>query len=185
MNMYFDNWTPPTSDNFRTLVDPAQGVSASFGCSFTEGVGVFADQTWSFLLNVCNCGLNGASNDKICRTAIEYCNTYNPKEIYVLWTFANRREVVDDEGNILKFKAFDPGSESYTWHKANLELTNQYSDFYNLKKNKLMLQYFCKSKNIQLFQLNVEQIPNDQQGSDGQHPGVEWHDRVFNLYSEM
>ena len=180
--MFFNDWNPPTTDNFKTLVQPNKGVSASFGCSFTEGVGVSVDQTWSFLLDVCNCGLNGASNDKICRTAIEYCNTFEPKTIYVMWTFANRREVVDEDSNLLKFKAVDPGSSKFAWHKASLELTNQYSDFYNYKKNKLLLESFCASNNIELFQADVVDIKNDQQGSDGQHPGPSWHNDVFELF---
>jgi hypothetical protein len=181
-DMFFNKWNPPTTDNFRTLVKADQGVPASFGCSFTEGVGVEIDQTWSFLLDVCNCGLNGASNDKICRTAIEYCNTFNPEKIYVMWTFSNRREIVDQDNKLLKFKAVDPGSSRFAWHKASLELTNQYSDFYNYKKNKLMLESFCIANNIKLHQADVVDIKNDQQASDKQHPGPLWHNSVFELY---
>jgi len=185
MKMYFDNWNPPTSDNFRSLIEFDNGVPASFGCSFTEGVGVYADQTFSFLLNVANCGLNGASNDKICRTAIEYCNKYSPKEIYVMWTFKNRREVIDDTGTFLKFKAFDPGSKKYRWHKASAELSNDYSDEYNYQKNRLLLNSFCELKNINLYSTDVDCIENDKLGSDNAHPGVEWHEKVYNLFKKL
>ena len=182
--MYFKNWNPPKNDDFRTLVAVGNNVSASFGCSFTEGVGVEADQTWSFLLGVANCGLNGASNDLICRTAIEYSITYIPKEIFVMWTFANRREYIDQTNTSLKFKAYDPGSEQYAWHSANLELSNDYNDDYNFVKNKMFLENFCNANNIAIHQTTVSIFKNDQCGTDAQHPGVEWHAKVFEYFDK-
>ena len=38
--------------------------------------------------------------------------------------------------------------QKYRWHKASAELSNDYSDEYNYVKNKLLLESFCKIKNI-------------------------------------
>ena len=117
--------------------------------------------------------------------AVSYCKRYNPTDIYVMWTFSNRREYVDDEGRLLKFKAYDPGSEQYAWHRANVELSNDFSNDYNLAKNKLLLESFCKAENINLHQLSVDTIDHmdmESVGTDGKHPGVEWHDTVAEYF---
>lgn len=180
-NKWFTEQWLVLKDDFRTLKQPGQVIPASFGCSFTYGDGVEVDQTWSFLLDVANMGLPGASNDYISRMAVTYCKLYNPTDIYVMWTFPNRREVVDEDGTLLKYKAYDPGSENYAWYRASVELSNDHSDSYNLAKNKILLESFCKAENINLHQISVDTVNHvdmNSIGTDGQHPGVEWHDTV-------
>ena len=53
-------------------------------------------------------------NDKICRLAIEYIRIAKPDTIFVMWTFPNRREWIDEDGNVL-FKADDV---KYKWEEA-------------------------------------------------------------------
>lgn len=183
MDWFTEQWIQynKQEDEYRSLRQPEQDYPASFGCSFTYGTGVEMEQTWSFLLDCVNLGVRGASNDYISRMAVTYCKLYNPKDIYVMWTFSNRREYVDDSGTLLKYKAYDPGSEKYAWHRANFELSNTHSDEYNLAKNKLLLESFCKSENINLHQTSVDTINHydmESIGTDGQHPGVEWHDTI-------
>ena len=76
------------------------GGDAAFGCSFTFGYGVNHEQSWPALMGLYNCGQSGSSNDRITRLAIEYINTYSPKNIYIMWTIKSRREWIDEENNI-------------------------------------------------------------------------------------
>ena len=87
---------------YRDSIEPSQGQSAAFGCSYTFGYGV--NNPWPKLIGVANLGQNGASNDMITRLAISYCETFKPKDIYVLWTFPHRREHINKDGGLEKYR---------------------------------------------------------------------------------
>ena len=157
--------------------------AAAFGCSFTSGTGV--DIPWPKLLGVHNYGQPGASNDYICRVAIEYISKTNTDKIFVMWTFPNRREWIDEDGNVLRFKADDV---KFKWEEANLELQNSEWDKYNISKNKLLLENYCTNNNVKLFQMNVDDIDHrlmNSYGSDNSHPGVSWHVNVSEIFTKQ
>lgn len=172
--MYFDNFDLSQLEENRNLTTP--GGDAAFGCSFTFGYGIEHENSWPSLLGVYNCGQSGSSNDRITRLAIQYINTYNPKNIYVMWTIFSRREWIDEDNQILRFKT-DDASNGYAWQNAHIELANHNWDVYNYHKNLLLLQTYCKVNNVQLHDTNLF-TPDPKKyplASDNSHPGVEWH----------
>jgi hypothetical protein len=156
----------------------------AFGCSFTSGTGVDSTEAWPSLLNVDNIGQPGASNDYICRTAIDYIQEYKPKYIFVMWTFPARREWIDEDGNKLRFK---PDDVKFKWEEAHLELQNSEYDKYNKGKNKLLLELYCLNNNVRLYQMNIDDIDHTlmRRGSDNSHPGREWHTNVAEHFTKQ
>ena len=170
------------SENFRDNATTGRGA---FGCSFTYGTGVEPYEAWPKLVGANNYGLPGSSNDKICRLAIEYIRIAKPDTIFVMWTFPNRREWIDEDGNVLRFKADDV---NYKWEEAHIELHNTHWDNYNYSKNKLLLESFCVNTDVRLFQLNVLDIDHSlmkSYGSDNSHPGKEWHIYVSENFTKQ
>lgn len=171
------------SENFRDKSTTGRGA---FGCSFTYGTGVEPYEAWPKLVGANNYGLPGSSNDKICRLAIEYIRIAKPDTIFVMWTFTNRREWIDQDGNVLRFKADD--IKNLDWIKAHVELHNENWDYYNYSKNKLLLESFCLNTDVRLFQLNVLDIDYslmNSYGSDNKHPGTEWHIHVSENFTKQ
>lgn len=168
---------------YRGDILPEQGISAAFGCSYTLGQG--SPIAWPELLGATNCGMNGASNDRITRAAIAYCRTYQPSTIYVMWTFAERREIVRENGALARFR-MPPRNQltkilkEPTHEGAHLLLMSDKADEYNLEKNKLLLESFCVANDIVLKQIQVDTISKYRYnlGRDNDHPGPEWHDAV-------
>lgn len=168
-----NNW------RYRGTVEPAMEQDAAFGCSYTFGTG--SNSPWPELMNLANCGVAGGSNDLIARTAITYCKTFKPKNIFVMWTFTNRREHVDNKG-LDRFRGISEAElkEEYknpTWKTYHLMLNSKESNEYNFEKNKLLVESYCFANNINLIQLDVTTIPkrNYQLGRDKDHPGPDWH----------
>ena len=168
---------------YRDSIEPKQGQSAAFGCSYTFGYGV--NNPWPKLLGVANLGQNGASNDMITRLAISYCETFKPKDIYVLWTFPHRREHIIENGGLDKYrnmstKTLDEEFKNRTWRSSYLELSNDKADEYNFIKNKLLLTHYCAMYNIELNQATIFDFPKDEfpLARDNDHPGKDWHTNV-------
>ena len=168
---------------YRDSIEPKQGQSAAFGCSYTFGYGV--NNPWPKLLGVANLGQNGASNDMITRLAISYCETFKPKDIYVLWTFPHRREHIIENGGLDKYrnmstKTLDEEFKNRTWRSSYLELSNDKADEYNFTKNKLLLTHYCAMYNIELNQATIFDFPKDEfpLARDNDHPGKDWHTNV-------
>jgi hypothetical protein len=168
---------------YRDSIEPKQGQSAAFGCSYTFGYGV--NNPWPKLLGIANLGQNGASNDMITRLAISYCETFKPKDIYVLWTFPHRREHIIENGGLDKYrnmstKTLDEEFKNRTWRSSYLELSNDKADEYNFTKNKLLLTHYCAMYNIELNQATIFDFPKDEfpLARDNDHPGKDWHTNV-------
>lgn len=164
---YFNSW------HYRGELEPAKNAPAAFGCSFTFGQA--SNTPWPEVLGIVNCGQPGSSNDKIARLAITYCKEFEPKEIYVMWTFAQRREWVNELGFYIKYKGEIKANYHITSHL--FELTNDKWDEYNYEKNKLLLQSFCSANNIKLNETTVTDVSRLQYppGRDNMHPGPDWH----------
>ena len=170
------------------MMDKSTTGRGAFGCSFTYGTGVKPYESWPKLLGVNNFGMPGSSNDKICRLAIEYIRLAKPDAIFVMWTFWDRREWLDEDNIYLRFKVAADTSCNYKWHEAHVELHNPHWDYYNYSKNKLLLESFCLNTDVRLFQLNVLDIDHslmNSYGSDDKHPGTEWHINVSENFAKQ
>lgn len=172
------------SMHYRGTIEPGMARAAAFGCSFTFGTGVDEHHPFPAILEVANCGQPGSSNDKIARLAVSYINTYRPKDIYVCWTFPQRREWIDEFGNVIPFKNVTPEeakqimSQTWvSWDNAHIFLSNSLWDEYNYTKNKLFLEGYCAMNNVNLHQMNVFDVDHTQYsyGRDLSHPGPDWH----------
>jgi hypothetical protein len=165
---------------YRDNLEPGNNMPAAFGCSYTFGYGV--NNPWPKLIGVANCGQNGASNDMITRLAISYCETFKPSEIYVLWTFAHRREHINEQGGLEKYRnmstqTLDEEFKNKTWRSSYLELSNIKADQYNLAKNRLLLNHYCSIYNIALNEASIFDMPKNEYplARDNDHPGTDWH----------
>lgn len=171
---YINDW------RYRGKIVPDEAVDAAFGCSYTFGYGV--GTCWPELVGVTNLGQNGASNDQIARLAISYCKTFNPKNIYVMWTFKERREHTDENGGLAKFRnlskqAIKQELKYPTWISSYASIMNDKADDYNYQKNKQLLEYFCAVNDIQLHQCTINTLSKESfpKARDDDHPGEEWH----------
>lgn len=168
---------------YRGNILPGKGTDAAFGCSYTLGQGV--NQPWPEIVEVANCGVNGASNDKIARMTITYCETYAPKTVYVMWTYPERREYIEEDGSIQKFRRPNPRDISRilsqpTATGAHLLLMNDKANQYNLDKNQLLVRLYCKANNITLKEISYNTIDKNSYklARDDDHPGPDWHASV-------
>jgi hypothetical protein len=87
------------------------------GDSFTQGLGQPFDEIWPQVLErelnqrTINVSMNGASNDWIARRAEYILTNFNPKSIFIVWSYTHRREDPDtsklDEDRTLNFDVAD------------------------------------------------------------------------------
>lgn len=173
---------------YRGDLEPSTGQTAAFGCSFTFGTGV--NDPWPERLGVVNCGQPGSSNDKIARLAISYCKTFQPSEIYVMWTFPQRREWIDEHGNVIAFKNITDAEARQimqqpfvSWDNSHLFLMNDLWDDYNYQKNRLLMENYCLANKIILNTATVTTIDHRDYppARDNQHPGPDWHMNIAAL----
>jgi hypothetical protein len=167
------------SYGFRSAAFDHPAEIVCFGCSFTMGTGVHAQDTWPSQLQsltgmtVANLGHAGSSNDTAFRFANHYLNWLKPK--YAIWqqTDMHRIELLDDSQqislNILATDTHNPCANDYyvkTWFSSasNQEL--------NLLKNTMALKQLCDSLQIKLIVVPRKNIPRDRSARDLRHPGA-------------
>ena len=172
------HWEWPRSN---TVIDGS--TVGAFGCSHTWGVGVGHDETWPWLLGASNFGFAGGSLDFITRNINTVVTQYKLTKIYVLYPHYSRFEYLDQDGyytqslatdgNRYQFKAFNEESWLVTNHK----------------QNKIYLQEFCKNKNLELIDLELDDLhpyidyPDRwPRAADGQHFNKKWHTEVAEIF---
>jgi hypothetical protein len=164
------------------------GGDAAFGCSYTFGFYLDEGLSWPSLMGIFNGAVCAVSNDTIARNAVSYIRNYKPKNVYVMWTFESRREIVSKSGTYLKFgptmqKNPDVTSEFY----GQLLLYNKHSDQYNMEKNQLLLESVAHTHGTHLHQLHVDDFrPEDYPplALNDAHPGEAWHQAVANYFDK-
>lgn len=168
---------PPAEFEYPPRASDKLGQSAAFGCSLTFGIGVDEGQDWPSLLELYNLGRPGSSNDRLVRMAVDYILEYQPDEIFVLWTFPERREWLDDAGILKKFNPSRVSEQDTYWHRSHTVLSNMHADAYNLDRNRLLLHTISKYHQVSVKELNYSDLPwkGFSTGSDGAHPGADWH----------
>ena len=177
------------SHGFRTAEFDRKFDIACFGCSFTMGTGVHAQDTWPEQLEaltgltVANLGHAGSSNDTAVRVALHYLKLLKPKYAIWLQTDMHRIELIDDSVplslNIMASDTANPCANDYfikTWFTST---TNQEL---NLQKNTLAFEQLCRSLNITSIVMprdNTMDRPFPTGGArDLLHPGVDAYKKL-------
>lgn len=132
---HFKNYSIPieyvyNSRGFRDKEWPAdltelQEAIWCIGDSFTAGIGQPFAHTWPNILaerinkRTINVSMDGASNDWICRRAMDIANEINPKTIVIMWSFIHRQEdsnyLLDDEHRRLFTTSQSHNEDLHKW----------------------------------------------------------------------
>ena len=166
------------------------GKFGILGDSFVFGVGV--DDCFAEQLDHDNLGVPATSNDAMVRRAMQYINKYpSCKRLIVVWTYGYRKEWVTEECKPYEFKlkaTIRSTKKDYynLIDRAFADLSNDYFDYYGWYKNQMLLQLFCESHNVELFEFNNHSVPfiDNDFGADGKHPGQQWHNAMYKHISE-
>ena len=166
------------SHGFRTDEFDDSVEVVCFGCSFTMGTGIHAEDTWPSQfehktgLKTANLGLAGSSNDTVFRLAGHYLHLLKPK--YAIWvqTDMSRIEILEDSPpislNILAADKHNPYANDEfikTWFSCD---TNQQLQ---LQKNTLAFQMLCSLENIIPIIISKNEVPFLDYARDLIHPG--------------
>ncbi len=134
------------------------------GCSYTYGMGIKWEQTFSYVfkekyaeanglalddVNLLSFAQQGASNDYIARTVLTQCARVSPDLLLVLFTSKERAEYLDNNrvGVIGPWLKNEESENYYRLYSEEIGLVNTL-------KNILLVQQFCKLKKINyLFSL--------------------------------
>ena len=132
----------------------------SIGSSYTEGIGVNDDETYSYYLSKLisngvdlNFGYSGRSNDYICRVLLTFFDKINPDFVNIMYTYPNHREYYTKNIGIEPYapnpwgyyKEHPDGKREF---EALNYASNDEDDFINWYKNHLLISNFLKVKNI-------------------------------------
>jgi len=167
------------------------------GCSYTFGYGLNLEDTWGYQfkkllsinekldineINLLNFAISGHSNDYIVRSLIIQSSCEKPDLIIAYFTHPFRMEYHDKSGHHnLKARS------SNVWlDDTNEELSKDFLVFYNDElglvqtlKNMLLLQYFCKSNEIDYI-IGLQDIELFNEFS-----GPWWHGGVAQQFKEL
>ena len=90
-------------------------------------------------------GFTGRSNDYISRTVTSYVRQFNPKYVFVMYTYPSRREYWTDEGPqpyaSQQWGYFEDNPDKWD---AFTKLSSVESDKHNFIKNHLMVMMACE-----------------------------------------
>ena len=150
------------------------------GCSNTFGVGVDFEESWPFLfkqrlaeqrglpassVNLMNFAQGGASNDYVTRTLLEQAGRARPDVMVAGFTHMRRFELLDETTGFhigaIKLEELESAGGEYAELKKHAEFLILGSDEIQQKlqmiKNVLMLQYFCRSRDIPFVFFHFQQ----------------------------
>lgn len=156
------------------------------GCSFTKGVGVNLEDTWSAHIqdrfpdhNVYNLGIGGCSGDTVTRTLYRIGNMLNTTTVFILWPHYYRYEVYNPGAPIPIYPGCDQG---YTPGILNN------THFYNLRqKNRSIVSMLKKLHGYTVIEQYVDTVWHTGRPGAGtdygrdNHPGPTWHKHIANL----
>lgn len=166
------------SHGFRTAEFDHQIDIACFGCSFTMGTGIHANDTWPAQLSaltgltVANLGHAGSSNDTAFRVADHYLKFLKPRYAIWLQTDMHRIELLDDSDlvslNIIASDTENPCANDYF---TKVWFSSSSNHQLNLAKNTGAFKNLCHQLDIKCLILSRNQVINDWSARDFLHPG--------------
>jgi hypothetical protein len=168
--------------NFRNLI--SDGNKLAFGCSHTYGVGVDAEQTWSYHLGAMNFGVPGCSSDLIARIMPKLLEQYNPSVVFVLWPSWTRFEY--ENSGIYH--------QSLPTDRNRIQFMETATDEWlreNFNKQVDTVEKMCSDR--QLFQLTffnlapplMEYACTYPKAKDNFHYGEDFHRKVSEIFNDM
>lgn len=173
-------------NGFRTSefeLNSQQKSVLCLGCSFTEGIGLNAEQTWPHLIKehfpdhlVYNLGVAGSSADTVARHLVNIGLLLNTTHVFILWPSVGRYETYSDQF-------------SSNWTHHNTDMYNLYTlddtHMYNTKMRNVamvqLLQQIHQYQVIELQQGHVEMPSMIDIARDG-HPGPLWQKAVTETF---
>jgi len=173
------------SHGFRTAEFDCPIDVVCFGCSFTMGTGVHAQDTWPSQLqsltgmSVANLGHAGSSNDTAFRFAAHYLKLLKPK--YACWkqTGMHRIELLDDHQSIsLNIIATDTNNPCTNDYYIKTWIDSPSNQKLNLLKNTLAFENLCAQQQVKPIVLPRNTIFSDRAARDLMHPGVEVYKKL-------
>lgn len=183
-------------------------VIVSLGCSFTFGAGVSVEDRWSDVLckkiqettslkvKNYNLALEGHTNDYCARTLYKTISNLKPDIYFILFTFRNRLEWIDDHG---KLDQVIPGYDT-----RFIEVANDGIAMYNFNKNLVLIRALCESHRVPFLFSTVDPLIDKQCAElnnyigkfnhstlsiDNEHPGPKCHyklaEQFFKKYKTL
>jgi len=168
------------TSQFRNIIDSSDSIA--FGCSHTWGLGVDANETWSYHLGAMNFGVIGCSADFIVRIASDLLEHCRPKTVYVLWPDWSRFEYIKDG---VYTKSLPTDSDRIYLMQTHTEewLKNNFQ-----QKVDAMNQY-CNQRNINLVDMSLYDLIAYIDHADrwplsklGHHYASSWHKQVADIF---
>jgi hypothetical protein len=165
---------------FRNLIDSSDSIA--FGCSHTWGVGVDANETWSYNLDAMNFGVGSCSADFIVRIAPDLVDQYCPKTVYVLWPDWTRFEYIK---NGVYMQSLPTDSDRIYFMETHTEewLKN------NFRQQVDKMNQYCNQRDIQLIDMSLyDLIPYIDHADQwpisklGHHYDPSWHKQVADIF---
>lgn len=167
-------------DRKRNIVDNSKWLA--FGCSHTWGVGVEADETWSYFLSAKNYGIIGCSADFIVRSAPEVIIEEQAEVVFVLWPDWTRFEYVQNN------KYF----QSVPTDSNRIYFMSTHDDAWCLEnfQNKVtQFKNFCVENNVKLVDMSLYDLIPYMDHADrwplsklGHHYSPVWHQQVADIF---
>ena len=167
-----------------------------FGCSYTFGIGLqeqqiytkYLEKGFSDTFQFWNFGCPGASNDFITRLCWLTIPIFRPKLVIVQFTSLNRREYVEENGNLRRVlpnnpRVFIDTNRSY---KSLMDLQNIHWDNYCFEKNIAFLETLSERYDFALIYSKMKDYPLVDKARDNNHPGIV-SNKLFavNLYNQF
>ena len=170
------------SEGFRANEFDKTGGIMFLGCSFTFGIGLPVEQTFSRIVskelktNCFNLGLPASSNDTAFRLADIWIPVLEPSMVVMLSPLPMRFEILsheipNEEEAVSRFVT-TMDQISNTADKSKWLDTNQ-NGLLNRRKNKLAIEKLCDDKKIKFVHDNTEDMKIVDFARDLSHPGTE------------
>ena len=166
--------------SFRNTITDSNSVA--FGCSHTWGVGVEANETWSYHIGAKNFGVVSCSADHILRIAPDIIKEHTPEIVYVLWPDWTRFEYVK---NGIYYHSLSTDQTRIQFMKTHTEewLLENFAE--KIKE----MSKLCQQHSIKLVDMTLYDLIPYMNHADtwplsklGHHYAPAWHTQVADIF---
>lgn len=153
-----------------------QSVDVALGCSFTEGIGLPAQQSWPRLIEqhrglpMLNLGLGGGATDTVARILTNISGLYNIQSVFILWPYQERFELYTTDS----VKSIQPYNASghHIWNMDEGVSEQRY------QRNKNTVDMLATIHKFSVIELSTRQVTDElikDLARDGLHAGPNTH----------